>query len=123
MAKSEIFRKAWKLAKRGAFLFGGSSKEYFAEALKLVYRSEKAIYTLEISGGSRKHKSWVAKVNGTDAKWGFARTFVEAADYGVYKLEDGVYNIKDAAKNDQQFLLVANGKAIEIEKEEVLANL
>lgn len=125
MTKSEIFTAAWELAKQGASKFGGSSKDYFSAALKIAYlkSNTKIIYTLEIAGGSRKHKSWVAKVTGEDTKWGFQREFVEAKGYGIYDLEDGVYNIKDASRNDQQYFVIANGQATEIEKEEVLSNL
>lgn len=126
MNKSNLFKTAWTIAKEGAAKFGGSSREYFAEALKLAYKLQGGIemtYTLEMAGGSRNHKSWVAKVTGKDAKWGFKREFIEAADYGEWNLEDGVYNIKDASKNDQQFIVVKNGQMTEIEKEEVLANI
>lgn len=125
MTKSEIFTAAWELAKQGAAKFGGSSKEYFAEALKIAYQrsNTKIIYTLEVAGGSKKHKSWVAKVTGKDAKFGFAREFIDAVGYGVYNLEDGVYNVKDASKSEQQYFVIANGQATEIEKEEVLSNL
>lgn len=37
MTKQEIFTAAWELAERGAIDFGGSKREYFAEALKIVY--------------------------------------------------------------------------------------
>ncbi|WP_348922096.1 hypothetical protein [Enterococcus rotai] len=37
MTKSEIFTAAWELAERGVTDFGGSKKEYFAEALKIVH--------------------------------------------------------------------------------------
>ncbi|QDX01133.1 hypothetical protein DWB90_09060 [Staphylococcus chromogenes] len=37
MNKSQIFKKAWTIAKNGQKLFGGKVKEYFAEALRIVY--------------------------------------------------------------------------------------
>jgi hypothetical protein len=37
MTKAIIFKDAWELAKWGAKQYGGSSKEYFAESLRLVY--------------------------------------------------------------------------------------
>lgn len=37
MSKSAIFKSAWKLAKEGAKRFGGSSKDYFSESLKITY--------------------------------------------------------------------------------------
>ncbi|MCS4487174.1 hypothetical protein [Staphylococcus americanisciuri] len=35
--KKQLFKHAWKLAKEGAEKFGGTSKEYFAEALKMAW--------------------------------------------------------------------------------------
>ncbi len=125
MTKSEIFSNAWAIAKSAHIQFGGNVKEYFSESLKLAYKlSAKTVavaFTLNMAGGSKKHKSWVAKINGEDAKWGFNRTFIDAVDYGVWSLADGVYNIKDASKNEQEFILIKNGEAVEIEKEEVLS--
>lgn len=121
MTKSEIFKKAWNLARRGQELFGGKVSEYFAESLRIVYQNVRTTaFLLEVASGSRKHKSWVAKVTGEDKKWGFKREFVDAKEPGVYELEDGVYNFKNAERNYQQYLVIRNGKAVEIEKEEVL---
>lgn len=125
MTKSEIFTLAWKIARKGQKEFGGNASEYISESLKLAYQIAKGaaaiMFKLEIAGGSKHHKSWVAQIKGTDAHWGFKREFIKAAEYGVWELEDGVYNIKDASKNDQQFLVVKDGQAVEIKKEEVLA--
>lgn len=127
MTKTEIFSNAWTIAKTAQTKFGGNVKEYFAESLKLAYKlsGEKNVVeaTLKMAGGSKKHKSWVAKIEGEDAKWGFERKFIDAVDYGVWTLSDGVYNIKDASKNDQEYIVVSNGEIKEIEKEEVLENL
>ena len=43
MTKSNIFKTAWRIAKEGAAKFGGSSKEYFAESLKLAYKMQGGI--------------------------------------------------------------------------------
>ncbi|MGM0122751.1 hypothetical protein IGI37_000117 [Enterococcus sp. AZ194] len=125
MTKKEIFKTAWIIAKHGATKFGGSPKEYFSESLKMAYKRGdlKIIFTLEIASGSRNHKSWVSKIEGTDPKWGFKRKFIDPTEPGIYDLEDGVYNFKDAPISYQQYLVVKNGQATEIEKEEVLANL
>lgn len=40
---SKIMKAAWELARRGAKKFGGSAKEYFAEALKIVWTQVKKI--------------------------------------------------------------------------------
>lgn len=124
MTKSQIFTTAWVIAKQGAAKFGGSSKDYFAASLKIAYKLKggiKMTYKLEISEGSRKHPSWVAKVTGKDAKWGFKREFINTDTPGDLELEDGVYNIKNGSRQDQQFLVIKNGEAKEINKEEVLS--
>ena len=41
MNTREIFLEAWRLARQGARRFGGSAREYFAAALKWVYRQIK----------------------------------------------------------------------------------
>ncbi|WP_145465227.1 hypothetical protein [Staphylococcus haemolyticus] len=38
MTKSQIFLNAWAIAKHAAKKFGGSSKEYFSEALKMAWK-------------------------------------------------------------------------------------
>lgn len=43
MTKSNLFKTAWRIAKEGAAKFGGSSKEYFAESLKLAYKIQGGI--------------------------------------------------------------------------------
>lgn len=128
MTNKEIFTKAWELAKDGANKFGGSSKEYFAESLRIVHNFNKKgvvveMVKLELAGGSKKHKSWVAKVTGEDSKYGFKREFINAVEYGVWELNDGVYNFKDASKDSQEFIVVANGEIKEIDKEEVLSHV
>lgn len=37
MTNREIFKQAWSLARDGARRFGGSAREYFAQALRWVY--------------------------------------------------------------------------------------
>lgn len=54
--KSELFNAAWTLAKQGASKFGGSSKEYFAVALKIAYVSTKDVQYVGI-------KSWFIDKN------------------------------------------------------------
>lgn len=69
MTKSEIFTTAWELAKQGASKFGGSSKEYFAEALKIAYkksnRNTTVVVTLELSNDriSNLAKSIIVSIN------------------------------------------------------------
>jgi len=125
MTKSEIFTNAWEIARNAQNKFGGKVSEYFAESLRLSYKFAKGelkiMFTLEIAAGSRKHKSWVAKIEGEDTKWKFKREFIKASGYGEWTLEDGVYNIKNASKDNQQFIVVKNGIAKEINENEVLS--
>jgi hypothetical protein len=37
ITKSKIFSAAWAVAKQGAAKFGGSARQYFAEALRMAY--------------------------------------------------------------------------------------
>lgn len=81
-------------------------------------------YTLEIPVGNTrngKKQFWAAKIADTDPKWGFKREFLEPADSTLssksYELEDGVYNF--VAYHGQEFIVVKNGEATEIQKDEV----
>lgn len=56
--KSNLFRKAWDLAKAGAESFGGSSKDYFAESLKMAWAMLKEYNAPEI-----EIPAWVARKN------------------------------------------------------------
>lgn len=60
MTKSQIFKNAWAIAKQGASKFGGSSKEYFAEALKMAY----AGYVVEyITTSTIEIPEWIVRKN------------------------------------------------------------
>lgn len=114
---------AWKIAKKAAAKFGGSPIEYMSEALKYAWKITKATRpskqaTLVISAGSRKYKSWVAKIGGTDARYGFKRTFIDAADQNWtekhFVLGAGVYEVCDAG--ERYFIRVSGGKITRIER-------
>lgn len=79
-------------------------------------------YTLSISTGSKKSKSWVAKIVGEDAKWGLKREFINQ-DNSTYELEDGVYNYRNGENGKIAFIVVENGEAKEIEKDEALSEI
>lgn len=85
-------------------------------------------YTLEIPVGNKrngKKQFWAAKIAGTDPKWGFKREFLEPSDSSMstksYDLEDGVYNF--VAYHGQEFIVVKNGEATEIKKEDILSHI
>lgn len=79
-------------------------------------------YTLAISTGSKKSKSWVAQITGEDEKWGLKREFINQ-DSSVYELENGVYNYRNGETGKVAFIVVKNGEATEIAKEEALKAL
>ncbi len=57
MTKSQIFKNAWAIAKHGANKFGGSSKEYFAEALKMAYKG------LALKDAEIEIPAWIVRKN------------------------------------------------------------
>ncbi|GJM84113.1 hypothetical protein HMSSN139_66090 [Paenibacillus sp. HMSSN-139] len=123
-----IMMVAWKIAKKAAVKFGGSPVEYLSESLKQAWkvcgkqvkRSSK-IATLTIAAGSRNHKSWVAKIDGVDAKYGLKRTFIDSADHNLsertYKLSAGVYEVCSAG--ERYFIRVVGGKINKVAHENI----
>ncbi len=114
---------AWKIAKKAAAKFGGSPVEYMSESLKYAWKITKATRpskqaTLVIAAGSRKHKSWVAKIEGTDARYGFKRSFVDSVDCNLsertFELSAGTYEVCDAG--ERYFIRVSGGKITRIER-------
>jgi hypothetical protein len=120
-----VMVRAWEIAKDGQSKFGGSVKEYFAMALKMAWAEVKApkVATLTTTSGSRKHKSWVAKITGTHPRFRFNREFVRESEYNMmdksFNLTDGIYEVCNAG--DRRFIQVANGQIIEIDASEVTA--
>lgn len=125
-----IMMVAWKIAKKAAVKFGGSPVEYLSEALKQAWqicgkqvkRASKTA-TLTIAAGSRNHKSWVAKIDGADAKYGLKRAFVDSVDHNyserTYNLGAGVYEVCNAGV--RYFIRVVGGKINKIERSAVVA--
>lgn len=114
---------AWKIAKKAAAKFGGSPVEYMSEALKYAWKITKATRpskqaTLVIAAGSRKHKSWVAKIEGTDVRYGFKRSFVDSVDHNLsertFELSAGTYEVCNAG--ERYFIRVSGGKITRIER-------
>lgn len=118
-----VMNVAWKIAKKAAAKFGGSPVEYMSESLKYAWKITKATRpskkaTLVIAAGSRNHKSWVARIEGTDARYGFKRSFVDSVDHNVsertFELTAGTYEVCDAG--ERYFIRVSGGKITRIER-------
>lgn len=117
----KVMVRAWKIAREGVAKFGGKVKEYFAVALKMAWaETRKAVLTTAV--GSRKHKSWVAKIIGKHPRFKFDRTFVESVDYNMseryFELKDGLYDVCDAGT--RYFVRVIGGQIERVEEYEVM---
>ena len=82
--------------------------------------------TIKLSFGSKKYKSWVAEITGKDAKYGFARKFLNTDDRETAEvtLANGVYQINGQGAADfyeKAFIVVKDGQVTEIEEAEVMA--
>lgn len=83
-----------------------------------------------INSGDRSNsyfgKFWVAKITGSDLKWGMKREFVNDKDGAVIN-EDGIYQIhRDCqwAKRPEEYFMKVSGNDYEIvTKQDVLATL
>lgn len=120
---------AWKIAKEGVVKFGGKAKEYFTEALKMAWTIAKQTDTtvsIQLSEGSRKHKTWVAEIIGTDAKYGFNRQFINGQEDDnvrglFFTLDEGrVYDL-NCAQSGRSYVAVRTGKVVELSQNEVKA--
>ena len=80
-----------------------------------------------IKSGNRSNsyfgKFWVAKITGTDPKWGLARTFINDKDGAIIE-EDGIYeiyrNCQWAKSAENYFIKVENDNYEIVSKSEVL---
>ena len=82
--------------------------------------------TIKLSFGSKKYKSWVAEITGKDAKYGFARKFLNINDRETAEvtLANGVYQINGQGASDfydKAYIIVKDGEVTEIEESEVMA--
>lgn len=121
-----IMVRAWEIARKGQKQFGGKVSEYLSEALKMAWVEAKAPKTVEFqtTSGSRKHKSWIAKIVGTHPKWKLDRQFVNPVEENdwtgkTFELGNGIYEVCDAG--DREFIQVENGEVEYLEYEEVTA--
>lgn len=115
-----VMKRAWEIAKEGAKKFGGKAVEYIAMALKMAW-SETRKAVLTTAAGSRKHKSWVAKIVGKHPRFKFDRCFVDSVDYNMseryFELKDGFYDVCDAGT--RYFVRVIGGQIERVEEYEV----
>lgn len=121
--------RAWAIANVAALKFGGKAVEYIAGAMKMAWKKIKAVVKpiyIEVSEGSRKHKSYVAELKGNDDRWGFIRNFVsedheELRVKYAYLQEDSVYEIQDGG--DREYAIVKNNELVYMEYSSVKSYL
>lgn len=120
MSKSEIFVKAWELAKFGAKRFGGSSKDYFAASLKIIYARTR-LYILDIQT-SRNRPAWCARIKGLSERFGLEREFLGEYGSGYWELKDGIYDY-GRGKGDNNYIVITNGKTKKVYMDDVKSML
>lgn len=117
----KVMMRAWEIARAAATKFGGSAAEYMSEALRQAW-AESRMVVIEISSGSRQHKSWIAMITGTHERFGLDRKFMEPANesrmYKDYSLSAGIYEVCNGG--DRYFIHVAGGQIETIGKGEVM---
>ncbi|TDQ39254.1 hypothetical protein [Aureibacillus halotolerans] len=119
-----VMKRAWEIAREGVVRFGGKVVEYFAEALRMAWAEAKRPKKAEFvtSAGSRKHKSWVAKITGKHARFKFDRSFVkEVKESWVEKfflLSGGLYEVCDGG--ERRFILVTGATVKDVQEYEVM---
>ncbi|WP_054955030.1 hypothetical protein [Paenibacillus dakarensis] len=122
-----VMTVAWKIARRGATIFGGSAKDYFAEALKQAWtniKAAKARVTFELAADTRKTRTWLAQIVGTHPVYKLERKFLNA-DYAnedgdkVFRLNNGFYEYNNG--RGRAIIEVANGEYRVVEQSDVLA--
>lgn len=67
---------------------------------------------LKIQRSSKQYKSWVARIVGTDPKYGLAREFEGKREFNseyIYQLADGIYEIQEGYQR-RRFILIQGGE-------------
>lgn len=119
-----IMTRAWEIARAAVQVHGGKASEYIADALRMAWAEtrESVKAEIEISTGSRKHKSWIAKIVGKHERFGLDRVFAEPVTEGMmyktYVLDAGIYEV--CKGGDRHFIRVVGGNIETIAKAEVL---
>lgn len=107
-----IMTRAWEIAREGASKFGGKAVEYLSESMKIAWAESREDVKTEIvlAPGSRRHKSWLAKINGSHPQYRLDRQFLnsESEEDKVYNVENGIYEACDGG--DRYFIEVTNGE-------------
>lgn len=122
-----VMTVAWTIARHGAKVFGGSAREYFAEALKQAWanvKAAKARVTFEMAADTRKTRTWLAQITGTHPVYKLARKFLNedyANEYGekVFRLDPGFYEYHNG--RGRAIIEVADGEYRVVEQSDVLA--
>jgi len=123
-----VMRRAWEIAREGQARFGGSAKEYIAAALQMAWVEVKTpqYITVTVEVNQRRGKTWVARITGKDARWGFAREFVsefssDADGDNIYHLVDGAYEICDCG--NRRYMEIIGDKCYRSDKREVARSI
>ncbi|WP_338709231.1 hypothetical protein [Paenibacillus amylolyticus] len=128
MIKMNVMKRAWDIANIGAAKFGGKVKEFFRQALIMAWAESRKpkLAELFIGNGSRKCKTWVARIAGSHERFGFNRVFLteDGSNWANkwFDLNNGVYEVC-AGVDNRYFIKVVDGTIHNIEKSEVLTEL
>ncbi|MBJ6360894.1 hypothetical protein ACFOQM_06220 [Paenibacillus sp. GCM10012307] len=123
MTKKAVMVKAWKVARSAAAKFGGKVKQYFAEALRQAWKATRLPQPakLETLTGSRKHKTWVARITAIGGQYKYERAFINNFKHLGHALEytltDGIYDVCNGGQ--RSFIQVSGGVIAEIEEWEI----
>ncbi len=125
MKMEYVMKRAWEIAKEGQSKFGGKVSEYLSESMKIAWAESKQDEKVEIvlAPGSRKHKSWLAKIDGSHPQYRLNRLFLESESQfdKVYNVENGVYEACDGG--DRYFIEVSNGEYNIVSDDWVYSNI
>ena len=121
-----VMTRAWEIAREGVKKFGGKVKEYFAQALVMAWAEiKKGVekVELELSGDTRRWKTWVAAIVGKHPIYKLDRKFInpyEVDQYGdkIFRLENGFYELQN--HKQRMFIEVTNGSYEIVEKSYVM---
>lgn len=86
--RSDIMKAAWELARFGAKKFGGSAKEYLAEALKIVWKRAKTLVNVVFTDENGRETScklgFVAEDKGFELVVRFSKSVETVSLRNVY---------------------------------------
>ncbi|EIT85926.1 hypothetical protein A374_08824 [Fictibacillus macauensis ZFHKF-1] len=122
-----VMVRAWAIAKEAVNKFGGKVKEYFAQALAMAWAESKKVsrkVSIEITGDSRKCRTWVAQIVGKHPKFVLDRKFLTPDEFDQYDdkvfwVNDGAYELYDGKR--RYFLIIENGEYTRTEQRDRIA--